>query len=469
MAKSKLMSAIAELSEQETGTIRKILKQKFAHKRPDILNLFELLISSNQDKSKEIIWKKLYGSKIKFNDLKWRTLNMKLNAEVVYVMKNSYLDNFEPGLSGLISIKTFFHKKLQKHLNASWTELEKIIDSPRHSDHFYYLSKAHEIRQVRIFQKKGRNLKFEDLKKSEEYNEIHYRCQKLKNACYSIANQMAQNIDIGLSDQFIQRTIEDYGEPNPLLNLYGSIIFLFREKNEFDLTFCQDLFTTHVDRIHKEESFNILTHLMNYCIESKINKGKLEYFHNLFFLYQLGIQKEILFNNNSLDSMHYKNIITVGLNTKNYEWTKSFIEQYTSRIPINEQENAYNFNMANVLFQQEAYDEVLDLLNAVEYNNIQYMLGTKLIQAKTYYEIGETQALEALIESFRVLIIRTTKISKDLKTKYTKFLRVLRKLAYLNPYDKEEINKLREQVKNDRGVVGRTWIMEKLDQHSEKA
>ena len=208
---------------------------------------------------------------------------------------------------------------------------------------------------------------------------------------------------------------------------------------------------------------------MNYCIDSKINKGQLEYFHNLFHLYKLGIQEEILFDNEALNPMHYKNIITVGLNTQNYAWTKSFIEKYTKRIPSKDQENAYNFNMAKVLFQQEAYTEVIQLLHTVEYDNIQYKLGTKLILVKTYYELNELQALEALIESFRVLLVRTTKIPKDLKNQYIEFLRILKKLTYLNTYDKEEFLKLQEQINEKKQIVGKKWILEKLAMKNKKA
>ena len=262
---------------------------------------------------------------------------------------------------------------------------------------------------------------------------------------------------------------KEYGDQIPLINLYGSILFLFRNKENLTLGSCQDLFINAVENIHKEESLNILTLLMNYCIDSKINKGQLEYFHNLFHLYKLGIQEEILFDNEALNPMHYKNIITVGLNTQNYDWTKSFIEKYTKRIPSKDQDNAYNFNMAKVLFQQEAYSEVIQLLHTVEYDNIQYKLGTKLILVKTYYELNELQALEALIESFRVLLVRTTKISKDLKNQYIEFLRILKKLTYLNTYDKEEFLKLQEQINEKKQIVGKKWILEKLAMKNKKA
>ena len=125
--------------------------------------------------------------------------------------------------------------------------------------------------------------------------------------------------------------------------------------------------------------------------------------------------------------------------------------------------------MAKVLFQQEAYSEVIQLLHTVEYDNIQYKLGTKLILVKTYYELNELQALEALIESFRVLLVRTTKISKDLKNRYIEFLRILKKLTYLNTYDKEEFLKLQEQINEKKQIVGKKWILEKLAMKNKKA
>ena len=469
MAKPKLLLAIERLSVDDISAAKKTLKQKLYQKRPDLFKLFELLSSSASEKPKEIIWKKIYGSKVAYNDLKWRTIMMQVNAELEIILKETFLSNHDPLLSELISIKAFYNKKLNKHFDSSWSTLNKIMESPRHSDHFYYMAKASEIKQNLIFQKGRKHLSFDDLRQSDYYNEIYYRCQKLKTGCYAIANQITQDADIGIEDAFIKDCIKEYGDQIPLINLYGSILFLFRNKENLTLGSCQDLFINAVENIHKEESLNILTLLMNYCIDSKINKGQLEYFHNLFHLYKLGIQEEILFDNEALNPMHYKNIITVGLNTQNYDWTKSFIEKYTKRIPSKDQDNAYNFNMAKVLFQQEAYSEVIQLLHTVEYDNIQYKLGTKLILVKTYYELNELQALEALIESFRVLLVRTTKISKDLKNRYIEFLRILKKLTYLNTYDKEEFLKLQEQINEKKQIVGKKWILEKLAMKNKKA
>ena len=77
MAKPKLIQALQGLSAQETQTARKTIKLKYSSKRPDIYKLFELLNSPFVDKPKEFLWKKLYGSKTSFNDLKWRTLTMR--------------------------------------------------------------------------------------------------------------------------------------------------------------------------------------------------------------------------------------------------------------------------------------------------------------------------------------------------------------------------------------------------------
>ena len=469
MAKSKLMMAAERLNSDELNAARKYIKQKYQSKRLDLIKLFELVTSNSIDKPKESIWRKIYGSKTPYNDLKWRAITMQLNADLVEILTNRYTNDTNSELGSLIKVKTFYNKKLNKHFESSWTELEKIKARPRHSDHYYYLSKAHEIKQNLIFQKGRKHLTFEDLHDSERYNDIYYRCQKLKNGCYAIANQITLNANIELEDDFIKTSLLEFGAVIPLINLYGSIIFLFRNKEDSKLQDCQNMFVESIDEIHKEEALNILTLLMNYCIDFKINKGEMHFFHNLFGLYQLGINKEILFDKESLNPMHYKNIITVGLQTQNYEWTKSFIEQYTVRIPKEDQENAYNFNMAKVLFEQEQYQEVLELLNTVDYQNIQYMLGTKILQMKTYYELDEDQALEALIESFRVLLVRTTKIPKDLKTQYLEFLKYLKKLIYLNPYEYSDFDKFKEQIVNNPKIARKKWLLKKLELKNKKA
>ena len=78
-----------------------------------------------------------------------------------------------------------------------------------------------------------------------------------------------------------------------------------------------------------QELNTIYIYLKNYCIDTKINNGKSEYFQELFDIFKTLLEKEINFVDGMLDPRDYKNIITVGLHIKEFDWTENFIQNYT--------------------------------------------------------------------------------------------------------------------------------------------
>lgn len=461
MAKSKLLTAIQSLSKEEVNEARTKIKHQYLPKRKDIQSLFEILLV-NDKLSKTEVWTKIYGKKTAFNDTKWRAIQMKLNTLLLEVLQESALNHELIPLRSLIELKVFDQRKLNKHFDSSWLELEQIIQGPRHTEDYFILSKAYEIKQTKILKEKAKAISFDALTLSNNYNELYYACQKLKNICYTFSYQLNVQSTIPHQDMFLAELKENFSSNHPLINQYLNVIFLYKKQEGYDLEQCMDHFVEQHQTIHQEEALNILTLLMNYCIDFKINKGEQTYFNHLFKLYQLGIENSILIEQNQLNQMHYKNIVTVGLHTMNLDWTASFIEKYTQLLPKAAQANAYNFNLAKVLFKQEKYDKVVALLSEVEYSNIQYQLSSKLMLIKTYYELDEDQALEALMESFRLLLIRNNKISKDFKTQYLNLLKYLKKLVYLNPYDTAEKEQLLTDVSNNNELADKQWILGKL-------
>jgi len=81
---------------------------------------------------------------------------------------------------------------------------------------------------------------------------------------------------------------------------------------------------------------------------------------------------------------------------------------------------------------------------------------------KTYYELGEDLALDSLIDSFRIYLLRNKFISKDVRQQYMKVLRFVRKMFYLSPYDEVAVQKLKEELAGASNLADKAWLMEKV-------
>ena len=132
-------------------------------------------------------------------------------------------------------------------------------------------------------------------------------------------------------------------------------------------------------------------------------------------------------------------------------------------MPPNLQENAEIYNLARLYYAQKQYKKVLQLLHNVELNNISYALGAKTILVGTYFALNEYQALESLLISFRIFILRNKLLAKNTKQGYLNFLKFTKKLISLAPYDKSGKEQLRKDIANTKNLMVRDWLLEQLD------
>ena len=163
-----------------------------------------------------------------------------------------------------------------------------------------------------------------------------------------------------------------------------------------------------------------------------------------------------------IDFQHYKNIIGIGLKVKEDFWVEQFIQNYTQYIVEDKRENAKNYNLAKLYFSQKKYYQVIEQLREVQFANHIYALNGKTILLKTYYELQEYQALDSLIDSFRIYIRRNKLLSNEAKQQHLNLLRFTKKLSGILPRDKISIEKISNQINTCKALAGKNWILEKV-------
>jgi len=210
-----------------------------------------------------------------------------------------------------------------------------------------------------------------------------------------------------------------------------------------------------------KELQQIYFNVQNFCA-GEINNGKNVYFEKLFDVYKVMIEREILPGAETLKPGVYKNIITLGLIIKEFDWIENFIQKYTEKLPKEHRENAKNYNLAKVYFHKQEYEKVIEQLREVEYKELVYALGGKLMLLKTYFELKETRPLDSLIDSFRIYLRRNKLISKNVRQQYLNVLRFTKKLANIAPYDKRGVEKVKAQIEACKALADKKWLMDKV-------
>ena len=199
---------------------------------------------------------------------------------------------------------------------------------------------------------------------------------------------------------------------------------------------------------------------LNFCIK-KINSGRPDYHLKIFDIYKIILANGVLMQNGTLSQWDYKNIVTVSLRLKNFQWAKSFIHEFKNRMPEAEMENAFNYNMANYYFRKNEFAPALKLLKDVEFSDPVYQLDSRAMLLKIYAEQDDLDALYYHFKAFRTFLERNTLVSKFHKTLYGNLIRYTKKMVEARG-NKKATQALRLQLEDVTQVADLQWLISQL-------
>jgi tetratricopeptide (TPR) repeat protein len=188
-------------------------------------------------------------------------------------------------------------------------------------------------------------------------------------------------------------------------------------------------------------------------------------------LHRFLLDNEILMMDGILPEWDYKNIVTVALRADELNWAEEFIRNYREKLPEFVRDNAFNYNLAAFYFAAKDYKMALQLLQQVNFTDESYQLGSKIIQLKSYYELGEWETGISLISAFRQLVERSKSLSEYRKLSNLNMLKLAKKIISLSQdwdfltdsAQRKGIENLEEALKKYQPQANLDWLMEKIE------
>ena len=301
---------------------------------------------------------------------------------------------------------------------------------------------------------------------ADHFLDCYYWSNKLRMYSEALNNRSILNIDININ--LINELLEVVKGSTlikvPAIAIYYHIIMAFQAPNEVQhFTSIIQLTDNHGDLFPQTELRSIYIFAQNYCIR-KINSGNLEYYEQLFNIYKSLLEKEIIFINKQLTPSNYKNIVTVGLFVKDYDWIENFILNYNHRLPKMYRNSALTYNLANLFFNKKEFGKVIGQLQQMEYKDAFDSLSSRWLLLKTYYELRETDAFDALKDSFSIFIRRNKSLSERNKEKYLNAVRFISKIMRVAYFDKKSFEPLLQQLNDTRIIIDKRWLLAKLEE-----
>ncbi len=255
------------------------------------------------------------------------------------------------------------------------------------------------------------------------------------------------------------------------IKIYFQVYNLLKNNDLSSFHKCLETVNERFVQFSREEAQNIFNYLQNHCIE-QINRGNLAFLQEIFKLYKLQLESQLLLVNGVLPEWHYKNIVTTALRLDEREWVRDFIELFRPSLAADVADNAYSYNLAAYFYHIGQQKVVLPLLVQVEYTDLRYNLDAKSLLLRTYFDLGEDEALLAHAEAFTQFVKRNKSLTDFQKKGYFNLIRFAKKVFLLKQQHgfvkkekwQETLDKLQSAMKMEETVFNKAWLEMKLEE-----
>ena len=323
----------------------------------------------------------------------------------------------------------------------------------------YYHNYSLEIQEAKRFAQSSPRQFNESVQKATDSLDSFYLLEKLRRTCYMYTSQaiLATPYNLQLVEEicrFVGANLESLA--TPAIEAYYRIFqMLTKEKAHEDFQALKNLLALKSDEFSEEDLSDIYQYAINFC-NLQILKVQEPYVKETFELYTKGIETGILLDSGTLSPWHFKNIINSSLRLKKYAWTEQFINDNTKLLSPEFQEDALHYNLALLYYHTDRLSDAMYHLNKVEFTDIHYSLGARVMLCQIYYQHDDFDALESLLHAFNTFLRRNKLLANPTRQAYQNFIQILRKVIKEHPQKYPEIIKTIEGMP---GLAGKEWLL----------
>lgn len=479
MQNSKLLMAIKSLSAQETRKFREFVSSPYVTKNQRALKLLDHIMGIGPGYDSRWLDKREIFSTI-FPGTTFNEQKLRLEISDLYLLIKQFLtdqamreDGFQPELYLLTKLR---EKNLERIFATEVNALRKKLEQqPIRDSQFYYTqfkiaaekNGYYGMHQQRVFD--------ESLQQKVDFLDMYYFTIKLKETCEML------NRNTILEEKYQLRLVEEIisflgGKPSylwdqPIIRVYFQIILMLSKPDEeAHFTSLMNLLPDIHHVFERNEARGMYKQALNYCIK-KINRGQGEFLEHLFAVYQQLLANGLLLSEEKISHSDFKNISTVGLRLKKFDWVLTFLKTYRPLISGEHPESIYNYCLAGYYVAIEQPGQAIKLLQTVTFSDDYIQVSARQLLLKIFYQQAEsTNTILYHLDAFIIFLRRNKQISKSNRTSMLNFLQVARKLILLrdkkDTLSRGQINenklKLHDRIDSFAQIAERNWLVEEI-------
>lgn len=469
MHRSRLISILRTFDRKEWRKLHKWLQSPAHNQREDVRRLAGFLadrapFDEQTPLDKREVWAHLFPDE-PYDDGHMRQV-MHFLLKAVEEMLLHHEQNADR-VRALTTLAGVFRKRgLDKAFEATMKQVRKLHAKQAWRNELYFRNQ-YLIEQEQYSYLSGFKRLHLNLQEMSDALDLTYIVDKLRQSCLMLAHQTVYQIgyQIGLLEAVLRHVEQQQLLRHPAIAIYYHIYHTLAEREEerhfYNL---REQIRQHHDKFPQAEMRDIYLFAINYCI-GRINAGKEPFIREAFELYRSGLEQGILIEMRGISSWTFRNVVTNGVYLGEFEWVARFIDEYQGLLEPKFRESTVLYCRAQLHFAQKDYSAAMRLLAQTDFDDILTNLRAKTMLLRMYYEEGEFEALDSLLDSMRTYMQRK-KVMGYHRANFKNFIRLTRKLVRLNPYNKQKKEALRREVEaaQPMTLAEKQWLIQQIDQ-----
>jgi hypothetical protein len=463
---SKTYFYLLSCSPTEKGELQEFVASPFFNRNEKLLALLRelLLLVDGQETDAESLYLKINGGVYSEQQLRYQLSDLNQLIEDFFSLKRW---KKETQLKKQFLVRELQQKKLSKFAKQ---HVQVLLDAEEENQlqdsDSLGIKLLSEETSFRFASENDNRAVDSRLQKLSDSIDVFYFAKKLKYACEMINRSNVLKVDYNI--HFISEIKEFLGSSDflkvPAISIYYHILnSLVDPLNEDHYKKLKQELTGNKKAFSMNELRDMFTFAQNYCIR-QLNLGNAVYLEESFSNYDFLLNEKIILVNNNLSQFDFKNITTIALRLKKYEWVKNFISRYISYLPYGERKNAEVYNLSRLYYSVGEMKKALKLMRDVEFTDIYYHLDAKVLLVKIYYDTGSFESIMPLFSSFNNYLRRNKKVSSYQQQAYQNFLKLAMKMFNYKLFDKGNFENIKASLETAETIADINWLKQKVNE-----
>ncbi len=466
MQKSKLVILLKALNAEEFRQFYRYLKSPFFTKSKEVIQFYDYIRRFYPDFTDSkldriAIFTALYP-KEKFNGPRIRNLVLKITK-----ILEEYLIYLEYQQNDFQKKKLLTHIYGKRNVNVIFKQkteelLADLENQPfRDADYFYHKYTLERDYYLFFHNHKDEKDLFpikQAIKELKNFQEL----EQLKLSLY-IRNR--ENIYAASSKE--KSRISDQNKSVAIL--YKEVLQLFEDNTNNNFVRVKHLFLAQKAKLRKADTQNILVILINQALK-KVNVEADVYMNEVFSLYRLGIDEEILTENNTLHGFIYLNVVIYGAALGEYQWLDTFMPKYSPAISGSYTNDILVLSKAYYHFHKANFSQATNLISAHKFLNKRMEILAKTLSIRAFYELYHQDEtlhgfLQNALDAFYKFLKRDFVLNNEKILTYLNFIKLLKRLVKVKHKNSTNAqkNNLISFLEANKPMIAVAWLRQKIE------